>query len=42
VWPEWNARERRLYLHIRCVMDWAVYQTEGPLPQREKFSRRQS
>lgn len=43
VWPEWHAAERRLYLHLRCVMDWAAYQTEGPPPPYgEKFSRKQS
>lgn len=42
VWPEWNAKERHLYLHLRCVMDWATYQTEGPIPDREKIARNQS
>lgn len=37
--PEWSAANRRLYLHVRCVCDWAAYQTEGPIPLREKISR---
>lgn len=42
VWPEWDAAEGRLYLQLRCVMDWEAYQTEGPPPEREKISRSQS
>lgn len=43
LWPEWHERERRFYLHIRCIFDWEVYKTEGPLPMHsEKISRKQS
>lgn len=42
VWPEWNADESRLYLHVRCVCDWDTYRTEGPVFECEKFSRNQS
>jgi hypothetical protein len=42
VWPEWDAQEKRLYLHVRCACDWDTYQSEGPIPEREKISRSQS
>lgn len=43
LWPDWHPEERRLYLHIRCIMDWEVYRTEGPVPTHgEIFSRNQS
>lgn len=42
IWPEWNAAEERLYLHVRCVFDWEAYETEGINREREKISRNQS
>lgn len=42
VMPEWNDVEHRLYLHIRAVMDWKRYQAEGPVPDSEMISRKQS
>lgn len=41
--PEWDAATKRLYLHIRCIRDWAAYQTEGPAAvTSEKISHKQS
>jgi hypothetical protein len=41
--PEWRPNEGRLYLHIRCIMDWDVYKGEGPAPTfGAKFTRSQS
>lgn len=40
--PEWSEADRRLYLHVRCICDWAAYQTEGPVYQPEKISRSHS
>lgn len=42
--PEWDPTERRLYLHLRCVMDWTGYQREGEIPtdQSEKIARNQN
>lgn len=42
VLPRWDSKERRLYLDVRCVCEWDAYQKDGPIPEREIFSRRQS
>lgn len=36
--PEWCAGEHRLYLHVRCICEWAAYLTEGPIPLRENIA----
>lgn len=38
--PEWDPAAKRLYLHLRCIAAWGAYQTEGPIPIREKIPRR--
>lgn len=40
--PEWDAKEKRLYLHVRCISEWEAYQAEGAIPDREKISRKTS
>jgi hypothetical protein len=39
VWPEWDAQEKRSIFTVRCACDWDTYQSEGPIPEREKISR---
>jgi hypothetical protein len=38
--PQWEPTTRRLHLHLRCIVAWEAYQTEGPIPIREKITRR--